>query len=1149
MTPEFRKRIFELTEKDLQIPTEEVEKIREKESKENKKEEDKKEEVEEESIVMLKSMGFDEGQIKNAVKRFPHAHQAEDRVEYLLSGAASSYNDTYECGKSILDSDEDTTAPFDLAADLFDNPIEEDNNEEEKKEKRAFLTRMLPSELQKLFCRMMLLDQKSLSTNELTESFGWSRQETSIQHDIHELNRLMFGALENSLRGTSGENIVSELYSIITSDELVCTECGNARKKEEILLDIPLTVGKFTSIEESLRHFVQMEKLEGDNRWECPRCERKVDALKGVKIVQMSPLLILSLQRFEFNMRTLSREKNCEHVSFPFLLDFSEFANSEKKEDLLYDLFGCIVHCGSSANCGHYRGFFKDLSKEGHLTGQTMDVAEEKGESRQVIHDGWYCFDDNLVYAVPQSKVESQFGGKTECAYMLIYRRKNLPMPEKTHPPEYMSKQITQLNENLVLQRMEEEIRINETNFDIFFSEDFQVDSENIPTLNKVGEDHVKPVKVTIDRRKSLSQLISLIKHKSKNFPSPHVLHAIELRGGAVHFVSEVDEKEDRALKEIEPLRFTTKILCWDGETINRQNYALHSRKINLKIDFFQPNPEALEMGQVIHLSFKAPQLFTLRQLREMVCQEICYEEEEPLQILRFDPEKLVLLNEEECMLTQLGLYNGCKLGAESKSTAKNVDKSFCYQAFKERKENIEIFVTNRCATQITSHTVFGSEQMTIGELRQKILSTIFDTPPSQPTRLVRLSKFHSKLEIEIFFLLCQNKTRVNKTGGEGAAFSDETSTVKESGVGDGSVVSLEYGVPPSRGEVEVKVLWGCKNKSILDNPLKLTFPTGSTLAECKQAVMEALKLDGSKQYRLRKTDLWEEPGKIILEEQRTLKESGYRQGDVLWFEEGALPEKGQVELFLELRTLSALKTGVKESLWSSSTLGEPLFVSKASTIAQLKQFILENCGSSSLAPSSHHIRLWSGNKLLKEGSETVKQVHLSNASTLSAQILAQPEVLNNHIILIFLQKRNVRESSFEVVQEFHFKKGQKKMVTTEELSSSLCDFLSVPKEHLYLAKHISSNGRWKELISPYEEAPGLESKGKEERTKKHTPPFYLNDSDIIVWKDTREDPENKDNFIHKIDSFISQQRSVYRGGKVSDFPREEVMKIDLIYK
>ena len=51
---------------------------------------------------------------------------------------------------------------------------------------------------------MMMLDQSSCNPEGLTSSFGWSGRDEVVQHDVQELNRVLFNAIEQSLVGTQG---------------------------------------------------------------------------------------------------------------------------------------------------------------------------------------------------------------------------------------------------------------------------------------------------------------------------------------------------------------------------------------------------------------------------------------------------------------------------------------------------------------------------------------------------------------------------------------------------------------------------------------------------------------------------------------------------------------------------------------------------------------------------------------------------------------------------------------------------------------------------------------------------------------------------------------------------------------------------------
>lgn len=60
-------------------------------------------------------------------------------------------------------------------------------------------------------------------------------QETS-QHDVQELNRILFSALESSLVGTSGSNLIHRLYHGTLVNQIVCKECSNVSERQVCMM-------------------------------------------------------------------------------------------------------------------------------------------------------------------------------------------------------------------------------------------------------------------------------------------------------------------------------------------------------------------------------------------------------------------------------------------------------------------------------------------------------------------------------------------------------------------------------------------------------------------------------------------------------------------------------------------------------------------------------------------------------------------------------------------------------------------------------------------------------------------------------------------------------------------------------------------------
>lgn len=141
--------------------------------------------------------------------------------------------------------------------------------------------RIIPLQLQRLFAQLLLLDQQAASTTDLTESFGWNSNEEMRQHDVQELNRILFSALETSLVGTSGHDLINRLYHGIVVNQIVCKECKNISERQEDFLDLTVAVKGVAGLEEALWNmYVEEEYFENENLYRCGACDKLVEASK-----------------------------------------------------------------------------------------------------------------------------------------------------------------------------------------------------------------------------------------------------------------------------------------------------------------------------------------------------------------------------------------------------------------------------------------------------------------------------------------------------------------------------------------------------------------------------------------------------------------------------------------------------------------------------------------------------------------------------------------------------------------------------------------------------------------------------------------------------------------------------------------------------
>ncbi|XP_049864801.1 ubiquitin carboxyl-terminal hydrolase 47 isoform X4 [Schistocerca gregaria] len=331
----------------------------------------------------------------------------------------------------------------------------------------------IPYQLQKLFLNLQTSKKSAVETTELTRSFGWDSSDSWQQHDIQELCRVMFDALEQKFKNTDQADLISRLYEGKMIDYVKCLECGTEKSREDTFLDIPLPVRPFgtavaySSVEEALRAFVQHETLDGNNQYFCEKCDKKCDAHKGLKFSKFPYLLTLHLKRFDFDYTALHRIKLNDKVTFPEVLNLNSFIISdeikEENEGITEDL---VVKCddssttdsGSALDDESCQGTEAGLSShdnefqeddEGIDMGSCANHHENEKNRRHthekgpyvyelfsiMIHSGsasgghyyayikdfkkneWFCFNDQIVTRITQDDITKTYGGGPSRGY------------------------------------------------------------------------------------------------------------------------------------------------------------------------------------------------------------------------------------------------------------------------------------------------------------------------------------------------------------------------------------------------------------------------------------------------------------------------------------------------------------------------------------------------------------------------------------------------------------------------------------------------------------------------------------------------------------------------------------------------------------
>eukprot|EP00053_Salpingoeca_punica_P020778 m.212329 g.212329 ORF g.212329 m.212329 type:complete len:1131 (-) comp20082_c0_seq1:1073-4465(-) len=329
----------------------------------------------------------------------------------------------------------------------------------------------ISTELQRLFLLLETSADRAVETTAVTQSFGWDQSDSFEQHDVQELMRVLFEALEKEWKSDA----LQKLYEGTMEDYVRCKECDYVSARTDKYMDIPLVLKPFgstvvhASVQEALSKFIEVEVLQGDNQYSCEKCAKKVDAFKGLKFTSFPYFLTMQLKRFDFDTNTFRRIKLNDRFTFPFELDMEPYLapGVTSPHPLKYRLFSVMVHSGSALG-GHYYAHIYSF---------------DQGK--------WYTFNDSTVREISESDVEQAFGsqptgaysayaGSTN-AYMLIYRRieesNKLPFTDAEMPAHITTLKSTILQEEN--NRIEEENRRrNQIELTVFYTRDVNMEPE-----------------------------------------------------------------------------------------------------------------------------------------------------------------------------------------------------------------------------------------------------------------------------------------------------------------------------------------------------------------------------------------------------------------------------------------------------------------------------------------------------------------------------------------------------------------------------------------------------------------------------------------------------------------------------------------------
>ncbi|XP_052185773.1 ubiquitin C-terminal hydrolase 12-like [Diospyros lotus] len=286
-------------------------------------------------------------------------------------------------------------------------------------------TGSIPLALQSLFYKLQYSDT-SVATKELTKSFGWDTYDSFMQHDVQELNRVLCEKLEDKMKGTVVEGTIQQLFEGHHMNYIECINVDYKSTRKESFYDLQLDVKGCRDVYASFDKYVEVERLEGDNKYHAEQHGLQ-DAKKGVLFIDFPPVLQLQLKRFEYDFMRDTMVKINDRYEFPLQLDLDRengkylSPDADRRVRNLYTLHSVLVHSGG-VHGGHYYAYI-----------------------RPTLSDQWFKFDDERVTKEDMKRaLEEQYGGEEELpqtnpgfnnspfkftkysnAYMLVYIRES----------------------------------------------------------------------------------------------------------------------------------------------------------------------------------------------------------------------------------------------------------------------------------------------------------------------------------------------------------------------------------------------------------------------------------------------------------------------------------------------------------------------------------------------------------------------------------------------------------------------------------------------------------------------------------------------------------------------------------------------------
>lgn len=351
-------------------------------------------------------------------------------------------------------------------------------------------TNRVLDEMQRLFVFLELTKRRAYNPRSFLKLLPpWFAQ--GQQQDASEFGKYLLDRLETAFKDCPGlHDVVQRTFGGVLLSQVACRGCKSVSASRQLFNDLSLNFRgsegadrkKAVCIEELLTDFFAAESLTGNDQYHCDKCGGLQDAERVVSLESAPQHLLVTLQRFTFDREKMRPDKIRTPVRFGELLripvtspkcedhakaclddgDDDEDDEGEEVEEANveggtslkmaeYELFGLVMHSGSSAQFGHYYAYGREsqrprpyshfLSDDGQNEEKQSGGATEQGhtqpeQQQQQREEGveqrndtrWFCFNDARVQVSRFEQFEDISSVFTlDVPYILAYRRRDGP--------------------------------------------------------------------------------------------------------------------------------------------------------------------------------------------------------------------------------------------------------------------------------------------------------------------------------------------------------------------------------------------------------------------------------------------------------------------------------------------------------------------------------------------------------------------------------------------------------------------------------------------------------------------------------------------------------------------------------------------------